>query len=45
MNYNKISIVGNDGKTETIRNLHDFVAYRKGDTSLIVSKRTGGHNE
>jgi hypothetical protein len=45
MNYNKISIVGNDGKTETIRNLYDFVAYRKGDASLIVPKRTGGRNE
>jgi hypothetical protein len=44
MNYNKISIVDVDGKTKTIRNLHDFVVYRKGDISLIVPKRGGGNN-
>jgi hypothetical protein len=44
MNYNKISIVGADGKTKTIRNLHDFVVYRKGNIGLIV-RRGIGNNE
>jgi hypothetical protein len=39
MNYNKISVVDAAGQTRTIRNLHDFVVYRGGDASLIVSKR------
>jgi hypothetical protein len=43
MNYNKISTVDSKGKTNTIRNLHDFVSYRKGDTSLIVPKHSGGN--
>jgi hypothetical protein len=38
MNYNKISIAKNNGKTEKIRNLEDFVKYRNGDISLIVPK-------
>lgn len=38
MNYDKISIVGVDGKTRKIRTLKDFVDYRQGDTSLIVPK-------
>jgi hypothetical protein len=43
MNYNKISTVDSNGKTKTIRNLYDFVAYRKGDASLIVPKRSRGN--
>jgi hypothetical protein len=43
INYNKISTVDSDGKTKTIRNLHDFVSYRNGDTTLIVPKRSGGY--
>lgn len=38
MNYDKISIVGSDGKTKKIRTLKEFVEYRKGDTSLVVPK-------
>lgn len=38
MNYNKISIIGEDGATKKIRTLKDFVAYRQGDPSLIVPK-------
>ena len=38
MNYNKISIVGEEGKTRKIRNLKEFVAYRQGDISLVVPK-------
>ena len=38
MNYNKISVVGKDGKTRKIRSLNEFVAYRHGDTSLVVPK-------
>jgi hypothetical protein len=41
INYNKISFVDTDGQTKTIRSLHDFVAYRKGDVNLIVPKRGG----
>lgn len=38
MNYNKISVVDEDGKTMKIRNLKEFVNYRQGDTSLIIPK-------
>ena len=38
MNYGKITITEDDGKTKQIRNLKDFVAYRGGDTRLIVPK-------
>jgi hypothetical protein len=41
-NYNKIVKPGSKG--EKIRNLYDFVAYRKGNIKLIVSKRTTGKN-
>lgn len=38
MNYGKITVTDKDGKTKKIRNLKDFVEYRKGDVSLIVPK-------
>ena len=38
MNYKKITIAKDDGSTTKITNLKDFVSYRKGDISLIVSK-------
>ena len=38
MNYDKITITDDDGKTKQIRSLEDFVAYRGGDTQLIVPK-------
>ena len=38
MNYGKITVTEKDGNTKKIRNLHDFVEYRKGDVSLIVPK-------
>ncbi len=38
MNYGKITIAEDDGKTKQIRNLKDFVAYRGGDVELIVPK-------
>jgi hypothetical protein len=41
-NYNKIVKSGSTG--EKIRNLHDFVTYRKGNIKLIVKKRTGRNN-
>ncbi|MCG8570529.1 MAG: EcoRV family type II restriction endonuclease [Spirochaetes bacterium] len=41
MNYNKISIMDEKGKTKKIRNLVDFIHYRKGNVSLIVPKRNG----
>jgi hypothetical protein len=41
-NYNKI--VKSSSKGEKIRNLYDFVSYRKGDATLIVSKRSGRNN-
>lgn len=39
MNYNKITIKDNNGRTKKISNLREFVEYKKGDTSLIVKKR------
>ena len=38
MNYGKITIREDSGKTKQIRNLTDFVAYRGGDVGLIVPK-------
>ncbi len=38
MNYGKITITEDGGKTKQIRNLKDFVAYRGGDVELIVPK-------
>ncbi len=38
MNYGKITVKGKKGKTKKITNLADFVKYRKGDASLIVSR-------
>ena len=38
MNYGKITITEDGGKTKLIRNLNDFVAYRGGDVRLIVPK-------
>ncbi len=40
MNFNKIAIK-KAGKVKKINNLLDFVKYRKGNTSLIVPKRSG----
>ena len=41
-NYNKIVKPGSKG--EKIRNLYDFVSYRKGKKELIVPKRSGRNN-
>jgi hypothetical protein len=38
MNYGKITRKDKDGKTKKITTLADFVAYRGGDTSLVVPK-------
>ena len=38
MNYGKITITEDGGKTRQIRSLKDFVAYRDGDVQLIVPK-------
>ena len=38
MNYGKITISDDSGKTSTIRNLTDFVKYRGGDPSLVVQR-------
>lgn len=38
MNYGKITITEDSGKTKQIRNLEDFVVYRGGDIRLIVPK-------
>ena len=38
MNYGKITMTTEAGKTRKITNLVDFVNYRGGDTSLIVPK-------
>ena len=38
MNYGKITVQDDTGKTKKITNLHDFVTYRGGDTSLIVPR-------
>jgi hypothetical protein len=41
-NYNKI--VKHGSKGEKIRNLYDFITYRRGNVELIVPKRAGRHN-
>jgi len=41
MNYNKISIKDEKGKPVKIRSLEEFVKYRKGNSSLIVFKKSG----
>ena len=38
INYGKITVRDDTGKTKKITNLHDFVAYRGGDTSLVVPR-------
>ena len=38
MNYGKITVTEEKGKTKQIRNLKDFVAYRGGEVELIVPK-------
>ena len=38
MNYGKITITNEEGKTKKITRLVDFVKYRKGDVNLIVKK-------
>ena len=38
MNYGKITVTEDDGKTKQIRNLKDFVTYRGGNVDLIVPK-------
>ena len=38
MNYNKITIEDGDGVTKKINTLKQFVEYKNGDTSLIVSQ-------
>jgi hypothetical protein len=38
MNYGKITIATESGKTKRVTNLEDFVRYRGGDVSLIVQK-------
>jgi hypothetical protein len=41
MNYKKITITDSKGDTKKISSLKEFVAYRNGDISLIVEKRSG----
>ena len=41
MNYKKITIQDENGATKKISNLKEFVAYKKGDISLVVEKRNG----
>ncbi len=41
MNYKKITIQDDKGGTKKISSLREFVAYKKGDISLIVKKRNG----
>ena len=38
MNFNKITMTTEDGTTKKINTLKDFVEYRRGDVSLIISK-------
>lgn len=38
MNYRKITVQDDTGKTTKITNLHDFVVYRGGDTDLILPR-------
>ena len=41
MNYKKITLQNDEGVTNKISNLQEFVEYKKGDVSLIVYKRNG----
>lgn len=41
MNYMKITIQDGEGGTRKISSLYEFVKYKGGDTSLIVTKRNG----
>ncbi len=41
INYKKIKTTNNKNETMTISTLKEFVEYRKGNTKLIVPKRTG----
>ncbi|MFH1009174.1 MAG: type II restriction endonuclease [Candidatus Latescibacterota bacterium] len=41
INYRKIKTTNDKNETVTISNLKEFVEYKKGDTKLIVPKRTG----
>ena len=38
MNYEKIIVQDDTGKTKKITNLYDFVAYRGGNPNLIISR-------
>ena len=38
MNFNKITMTTEDGKTKKINTIKDFVEYRRGDSSLVVAK-------
>lgn len=40
MNYGKITVQDDNGKTRKITNLHDFVVYRGGDVNLITPRTT-----
>jgi len=44
MNFNKITITTEDGTTKKINTLKDFVEYRRGDVSLIISKNNKEKN-
>ena len=45
MNYGKITIADETGGTKKISRLKDFVEYKKGDVSRIVTKRNGESEE
>lgn len=45
MNYGKIAIPNEAGGTRKIAKLKDFVEYKKGDVSLIVTKKNGDGTE
>lgn len=45
MNYGKITIANDAGKTSKITSLMDFVSYRDGDQSKIVPKRKRGRKQ
>lgn len=40
MNYQKITLVDDQGNTKKISTLREFVEYRQGDTGLIVERRS-----
>jgi hypothetical protein len=41
MNYKKITVQNEKGETKKISTLRDFVEYKNGDLSLVVTKRNG----